>query len=124
VRPFVTPEEIDQVVSAARAAGAAILVVPVADTIKEIKDDLVVRTLVRSQLRRALTPQCFRFDILKRAYDQLDAVESQGIEVTDDSLLVERLGIEIVAVEGSARNIKVTRQEDLMLGEAILRSQL
>jgi len=120
VRPFVTPEEIDQVVSAARAAGAAILVAPVADTIKEIKNDLVVRTLVRSQLRRALTPQCFRFDILKRAYDQLDAVESQGIEVTDDSLLVERLGIEIVAVEGSTRNIKITRAEDLVLAEAIL----
>jgi len=73
-------------------------------------------------LRRALTPQCFRFDILKRAYDQLAEVEAEGIEVTDDSLLVERLGVEIVAVEGSARNIKITRQEDLAWGEAILRS--
>jgi 2-C-methyl-D-erythritol 4-phosphate cytidylyltransferase len=69
-----------------------------------------------------LTPQCFRFDILKRAYDPLAEVEGEGIEVTDDSLLVERLGVEIVAVEGSARNIKLTREEDLMIGEAILRS--
>jgi 2-C-methyl-D-erythritol 4-phosphate cytidylyltransferase len=69
-----------------------------------------------------LTPQCFRFDILERAYRQLAEVEATGIEVTDDSLLVERLGIEIVAVEGSARNIKITRQEDLILGEALLRS--
>jgi 2-C-methyl-D-erythritol 4-phosphate cytidylyltransferase len=122
VRPFVTPEEIDQVVVAARTSGAAILVAPVADTIKEISDGRVVRTLARSQLRRALTPQCFRFDILKRAYDQLAEVEAEGIEVTDDSLLVERLGVEIVAVEGSARNIKITREEDLMIGEAILRS--
>jgi 2-C-methyl-D-erythritol 4-phosphate cytidylyltransferase len=121
VRPFVTPAEIDQVVAAARATGAAILVAPVADTIKEIKDDRVVRTLSRTQLRRALTPQCFRFDILKRAYDQLAEVEAEDIEVTDDCFLVERLGVEIVAVEGSARNIKITREEDLLLGEAILR---
>ncbi len=73
-------------------------------------------------MRRALTPQCLRFDILKLAYDQLAEVEGEGIEVTDDSLLVERLGVEIVAVEGSARNIKITREEDLMIGEAILRS--
>jgi 2-C-methyl-D-erythritol 4-phosphate cytidylyltransferase len=121
VRPFVTPAEIDQVVTAARATGAAILVAPVADTIKEIKDDRIVRTLSRSQLRRALTPQCFRFGILKRAYDQLAEVEAEDIEVTDDCFLVERLGVEIVAVEGSARNIKITREEDLLLGEAILR---
>ena len=120
VRPFVTSEEIDRVVAAARANGAAVLVAPVADTIKEIKDDLIVRTLPRAQLRRALTPQCFRFDVLKQAYDQLAEVEAKGIEVTDDSFLVERLGIEIVAVEGSARNIKITREEDLVLGEALL----
>jgi 2-C-methyl-D-erythritol 4-phosphate cytidylyltransferase len=121
VRPFVTPAEIDRVMAAARFTGAAILVAPVADTIKEIKDDLVVRTLPRAQLRRALTPQCFRFDILKRAYDQLTEIESEGIEVTDDCLLVERLGVEIAAIEGSARNIKITRVEDLALGEALLR---
>ena len=122
VRPFVTPEEIDQVVVAARATGAAILVAPVADTIKEIKDERVVSTQSRSTLRRALTPQCFRFDILKRAYEQLAEVEAEGVEVTDDSLLVERLGVEIAAVEGSARNIKITREEDLVWAEAILKS--
>jgi 2-C-methyl-D-erythritol 4-phosphate cytidylyltransferase len=122
VRPLVTPEEIDQVVAAARASGAAILVAPVADTIKEIKEGRIVDTLPRNKLRRALTPQCFRFDLLKRAYDQLTEIEGEGVEVTDDCLLMERLGVEIVAVEGSARNIKITREEDLVLGEAILRS--
>jgi 2-C-methyl-D-erythritol 4-phosphate cytidylyltransferase len=121
VRPFVTPEEIDQVVAAARIGGGAILVAPVADTIKDIKDGRVTGTIPRTNLRRALTPQCFRFDILKRAYDHLPEVEAEGVEVTDDSLLVERLGLEIVAVEGSARNIKITRAEDLVLGEALLR---
>jgi len=122
VRPFVTPDEIDRVVAAARASGAAILVAPVADTIKDIENGRVKRTPPRHNLRRALTPQCFRYDLLKRAYDQLDEVEASGIEVTDDSLLVERLGAEIIAVEGSARNIKVTRAEDLVLAEAILQS--
>ena len=121
VRPFVAPEEIDRVVAVARFNHAAILVAPVADTIKEIKDGRIVRTFARSELRRALTPQCFHFDILKRAYQELAAIEAEGVEVTDDCLLVERLGIEIVAVEGSARNIKITREEDLILGEAILR---
>jgi 2-C-methyl-D-erythritol 4-phosphate cytidylyltransferase len=122
VRPFVTPEEIDRLVAAASFTGAAILVAPVADTIKEVKRNRIIRTVPRSDLRRALTPQCFRLDILKRAYARLAEVEADGIEVTDDSLLVERLGIEIVAVEGSARNIKITRQEDLVLGEALLKS--
>lgn len=122
VRPLVTPEEIDHVVAAARVTGAAVLVAPVADTIKEIEGDRVVRTLRRAQLRRALTPQCFRFDILKRAYDQLTQVEAEGFEVTDDCLLVERLGVEIVAVAGSARNIKITQEEDLALAEALLKT--
>ena len=121
VRPFVTPDEIDQVVGAAQKSGGAVLVVPVADTIKEVENTHVICTLPRTNLRRALTPQCFRYDILKKAYDQLAAVEAAGIEVTDDSLLVERLGVEIVAVEGSARNIKITQEEDLILAEAILR---
>ena len=121
VRPFVTPEEIGRVLTAARTTGAAILVAPVADTIKEIRNGRVVRTLPRINLRRALTPQCFRFDLLKQAYDQLTEIEGEDIEVTDDCQLVERLGIEIVAVEGSARNIKITGAEDLVLGEALLK---
>lgn len=122
VRPFVTPDEIGQVVSAACATGAAILVAPVPDTIKEIKAGRVTGTLPRANLRRALTPQCFRLDILKRAYQTLGEVEAAGSEATDDSLLVERLGVEIVAVEGSSRNIKITQSEDLVLAEAILSS--
>src|SRR5438552_204012 len=85
VRPLVTPDEIDTTVQAARANGAAILTALAADTIKEIKDDRVFRTLPRANLRRALTPQCFRYEILKRAYDQLSDIEALGIEITVDS---------------------------------------
>lgn len=122
VRPFVTPDEIDQVVSAARRSGAAILVAPVSDTIKETKNERVIRTLPRVHLRRVLTPQCFRLEILKHAYQTLSEIEAAGSEVTDDSLLVERLGVEVVTVEGSSRNIKITREEDLALAESILSS--
>jgi len=122
VRPFVTPAEIDATMHAARANGAAILTAAVGDTIKEIEGHQVIRTLPRANLRRALTPQCFRYEILKRAYDQLNEVEASGIELTDDSMLVERLGVEIVAVTGSARNIKITSAEDLAIAEKLLRS--
>jgi 2-C-methyl-D-erythritol 4-phosphate cytidylyltransferase len=120
VRPFVTPDEIDRVVVAAKQNGAAILTTQVADTIKRVADSRIIETLPRAQLRRALTPQCFRFEVLKEAYQSLDDLEEQGIEITDDSLLVERLKIEIVAVEGSAKNIKITTAEDLAWAEMIL----
>jgi len=120
VRPFVTPGEIDQVVVAARQSGAAVLTAPVADTIKRVQDGRIVETVSRAELRRALTPQCFRFAIMKRAYENLDELESSGLEITDDSLLVERLGVEVAAVEGSARNIKITNAGDLRQAEALL----
>jgi 2-C-methyl-D-erythritol 4-phosphate cytidylyltransferase len=120
VRPFVTPAEIDATVAAARRSGAAILTAPVADTIKRVEAGRVIQTSSRASLRRALTPQCFRFEILKRAYEQLDHLESTGVEITDDSLLVEKLNVEIVAVEGSERNIKITNAEDMAVAEMIL----
>jgi len=122
VRPLVAPTEIDAVVCAAHETGAALLAAPVTDTIKEV--DLahnVVRTLPRGALRRALTPQCFRYDLLRRAYEQAMA---EGWEETDDSALVERLGIAVRVVQGSARNIKITAPEDFLIAEALLREEM
>jgi len=121
VRPLVTPDEIDRVVVAATRSGAAILVAAVSETIKEVEDKRVARTIPRAHLRRALTPQAFHFDILKRAYEQLEQLESSGVEVTDDSFLVERLGVAVSVVEGNACNIKITTPEDLAIAEAFLR---
>ena len=119
VRPFVTAEEIDQVVVAARQSGAAVLTARVADTIKRVQDGRIIETVPRAELRRALTPQCFQFEILKRAYDKLDELESAELEITDESLLVERLGVEVVTVEGNARNIKITNADDLRQADAL-----
>lgn len=118
VRPFVTPEEISRVVEAASVHGAGILVAPVVDTIKEVSCGSVTRTVERASLRRALTPQCFRYEILRRAYEQARAL---GEDVTDDSLLVEQLGLTVTAVEGDPRNIKITRPEDVALAEILLK---
>jgi 2-C-methyl-D-erythritol 4-phosphate cytidylyltransferase len=118
VRPFVTPEEISRTVEAARACGASILVAPVVDTIKEVRDGAVTRTVPRGQLRRALTPQCFQYGVLRRAYEQ---ARSMGEDITDDSLLVEQMGLAVTTVEGDARNIKITRPEDVALAEILLK---
>jgi len=118
VRPFVTADEITQTVKAAEVNEAAILAATVTDTIKEVSNGIVAKTLPRTALRRAMTPQCFRFELLRRAYEQVDVLDP---ELTDESSLVERLGVKVTIVEGSSRNIKITGPEDLALGEVLLK---
>ena len=120
VRPFVTVEEIDNTIEAARRDGAAILATPATDTIKLVEGDRVVETLARRNLRQALTPQCFRYDLLRRAYEQVDVADPS---LTDESVLVERLGHRVTIVDGSARNIKITTPRDLLLAEALLQEE-
>jgi 2-C-methyl-D-erythritol 4-phosphate cytidylyltransferase len=117
VRPFVTVEEIDATVAAAKSDGAAILVAPVTDTIKQVSDGMIEKTLDRVALRRALTPQCFQYELLRQAYQHADVNDPS---LTDESALVEQLGKRVSIVEGSARNIKITTAEDLAIAEAIL----
>ena len=119
VRPFVTPEEIARTIQAAQLEGAAILVSAPVDTVKEVKDGMIVRTLKRGELRNALTPQCFTYKLLRQAYENVDLSDP---ELTDESSLVERLGVKIATVEGSSRNIKITRLEDLAVAEGMLKA--
>jgi 2-C-methyl-D-erythritol 4-phosphate cytidylyltransferase len=119
VRPFVTVDEIDRAITAARADGAAILVAPVTDTIKQVSDAAVVKTLDRGVLRRALTPQCFRYELLRQAYQRADVNDPS---LTDESALVEQLGKPVIIVEGSSRNIKITTAEDFAIAEVLLKT--
>jgi 2-C-methyl-D-erythritol 4-phosphate cytidylyltransferase len=121
VRPFVTVEEIDATIAAAKSDGAAILVAPVTDTIKQVGDGAVVKTLDRGTLRRALTPQCFRYELLREAYQKADVNDPS---LTDESALVEQLGKRVRIVEGSARNIKITTAEDLAIAEVLLKTRI
>ena len=117
-RPLVQPDEISACIKKAKENGAAILVASVTDTIKEVSaDGTITQTVERTKLRRALTPQCFRYEILKLAYENADLSES----ATDESFLVEKSGVSVSTVEGSADNIKITHKSDLILAEAILK---
>ena len=116
-RPLVTVAEISRTIEKARETGAACLVAPVTDTIKQTSGGKIVRTVAREDLRRALTPQAFRCDILKRAF----AENEHSGAATDECYLVERLGVEIATVEGGAQNIKITAPEDWFLAEMLLR---
>jgi 2-C-methyl-D-erythritol 4-phosphate cytidylyltransferase len=120
VRPFVTVEEIEQAVEAAQRDGAAILATPVTNTIKVVDGETVVETLARQHLRQALTPQCFRYDLLRQAYDSADVNDPA---LTDESVLVERLGHKVTIVDGSPRNIKITTPRDLLIAETFLKEE-
>jgi 2-C-methyl-D-erythritol 4-phosphate cytidylyltransferase len=116
VRPFVTTAEISQTVRAAKRSGAAILVAPVTDTIKFVRGRTILHTIPRNQFRRALTPQCFRYQLLRDAFQRAGSLVNKA---TDDSMLVEA-SERVTFVEGSARNIKITGPEDIALAEIIL----
>lgn len=116
-RPIVSIEEIAQTIEKAGETGAACLVAGVTDTIKEVADGKILKTVDRAKLRRALTPQAFRFEILKQAFAELE----NGEAATDECFLVEKLGYEISLVEGSSQNIKITHKEDLETAEIFLK---
>lgn len=114
-RPLVKPGMIARGLEAARGTGAAVPVVPLIDTIKEVADDkTVIRTLDRRHLWAAQTPQVFRYDMLMRAHREITA------DVTDDAAMVELLGIPVKTYEGRRRNIKITTPDDMAMAEAYL----
>ncbi len=114
-RPFVTPDEITAVIEKAKETGAACLVAAVVDTIKEVAGGHIERTIDRAKLRRALTPQAFRYSILEKALAGADG------DATDEAMLVERLGVPVAFVEGGGRNIKITTPDDMLIAEAFIR---
>ena len=121
VRPFVTVQMVEDVIKAARAGGAAIIALPMRDTVKQVGEDHIVeRTIDRKALWLAQTPQAFRRDWLQEAHRQAGL---EGVMATDDAYLIERAGHPVSVVEGSGENIKVTRPEDMIIGEAILASR-
>ncbi len=109
-RPFLDAELVTRVIEGARAHGAAIPVAPVVDTIKVVKRGRVGRTIDRAQLGSAQTPQGFNRDALLKAYS---SAARAGVALTDEAMAMEHDQHPVAAVEGSARNFKVTTAEDL-----------
>ncbi|MEW6248447.1 MAG: 2-C-methyl-D-erythritol 4-phosphate cytidylyltransferase [Nitrospirota bacterium] len=118
VRPFLTERMVRDVIEQAAKHGAAIVAIPMRDTVKQVgADGAIERTVDRRHLWLAQTPQAFRRDWLEEAHRK---AQLEGIRATDDAHLVELLGRRVAVVEGSGENIKVTRPEDMVIGEAIL----
>ncbi len=109
-RPMVSVEIIEKSIEAAGRMGACIAAVPVIDTIKSAEDGNVVATVDRASLYSVQTPQTFRAELIRRAYEQ---AYKDGYYATDDAALVERLGEKVAVVQGSYENIKVTTPSDL-----------
>ncbi len=117
VRPLVDHALLSRVIRATKESGAAIPVVPLEDTVKVVEGGKILRTLDREKLRRVQTPQGFSYPILKAALEQAREDDHYG---TDEAALVERIGREVVLVEGDPRNIKITTPEDIRIAEALL----
>jgi len=124
VRPFVTPGIIEEVIQAARKHGAAIAGMPAVDTVKQVdrtSDGAVITaTVPRERVVMAQTPQGFRYEVLKKAFDEANA---DGFMGTDEASLVERSGQEVAVVMGSPRNLKITTPADMELAEFYLGHQ-
>ncbi|WP_393960279.1 2-C-methyl-D-erythritol 4-phosphate cytidylyltransferase [Priestia megaterium] len=116
-RPFVQQNTIHELVEKAASDKAAVLAVPVKDTIKRVEQGTVIETVERSSLWAIQTPQAFLFDVVMDAHEKAKTNEYLG---TDDASLVEKAGQKVSIVEGNYDNIKLTTPEDLLYAEAIL----
>lgn len=127
VRPFVTLEQIDRVISEARTRGAAILGIPAIDTVKEVKRAslpqdvaLITATIPRERIVLAQTPQVFAYALLRDAFRK---AQQDGVTASDEAALVERLGHDVFVVLGSERNLKITRPADMELARFYLEQE-
>jgi len=118
-RPLVDPIEVAAVVDAAAVSGAAVAGFSLIETVKRVAAGKIVETVPRNDLVAATTPQVFRADLLRRAFEK----ETKRL-VTDDSELVERLGTPVAVVLTSRWNVKITYPEDLVWAEAFLRQSM
>lgn len=120
VRPFIDKRIISSVIKEAKKSQAAIVGVPVKGTIKEVvmRHALCVarKTIDRRNLWEIQTPQVFKKDLILAAYKKFGKSK-----VTDDAMLVEKMGVKVSIVRGSYKNIKITTPEDLIIARAIAR---
>jgi 2-C-methyl-D-erythritol 4-phosphate cytidylyltransferase len=118
-RPLIERRTIESAIKEALEHGAAAVGVPVKDTLKRVGDDsIILNTVDRTGLWQVQTPQAFKYDIITRAY------KNAKLKATDDSKLVEDLGIKVKMVMGSYENIKVTTLEDIRIAGGILGAKI
>jgi 2-C-methyl-D-erythritol 4-phosphate cytidylyltransferase len=118
VRPLIEKGLIENAIGELADCDGVVLGVPVKDTIKEVRDMVISKTLKRDSIWAVQTPQIFPYSIISRAYEK---AMRDGHYSTDDSALVERNGGKVKIVMGSYGNIKITTPEDLHIAEALLK---
>lgn len=121
VRPFIDTELVERVIAEAAKTGAAIAGIVPVDTVKRVHKNVIRATLPREHLVMAQTPQVFRFDLLKRAFA---SAKQDGFNGTDEASLVERLEVDVSVVQGSDRNIKITKPADMELARLFLGEEI
>jgi len=120
-RPFVTPDLLLKLIEGAKEFGGCLAGTPARDTIKRVDPEGMVReTVDRSALWNIQTPQVFRYDLLKKAFEK--AVQDHFVG-TDEAMLVERLGVKIKVIDGGIGNMKITTPEDLKIAEGLMARQ-
>lgn len=118
-RPLVNPAAAQACLDMAAKTKAAVLAVPVKDTVKEVKNGFVVKTLDRDLLWAAQTPQCYEAKTIKKALAKYGGLK----DATDESQLVERLGVKVAVVRGGYENIKITTPEDITIAEVLCKNK-
>jgi len=117
VRPLIDLKQIERVIKLAQKSKAAILAVPVKETVKLVDNNTIVKTEERKKFYLAQTPQAFEKALLQKAFEKAKKDNFVG---TDCSSLVERLGVKVRVLEGSEKNIKITTAEDFKLAEMLM----
>lgn len=115
-RPVITSEIINQVVDVVKEKKAVTLMTKTIDTIKEVHNGKIFKTLDRSVLYNTQTPQAFKFDLIKSAHEKL-----KGQNFTDDAGMLETLGVDVYKIDGDYKNIKITMPSDLELAKLYLK---
>lgn len=115
-RPVITPEIINRTIDLVKEKNAVSVVTKTIDTIKEVQDGKIIKTIDRSKLYNTQTPQAFRYDIIMSAHEKL-----QGQNFTDDAGMLEALGYDVYIVDGSYKNIKITTQSDIEIAKIFLK---
>jgi len=117
VRPFFAVETFHAALAAAQEHGAALPVIPLADTVHVVAEDRIVSTPDRSTLAAAQTPQCFRAAVLREV---IERAQREGGDATDEAGLAAKYGYTVKTVPGDSMNFKITRLEDLAMAERVL----
>lgn len=121
VRPFIAQETISEVLAVLARGAAAIVGVPLADTLKRVENGVITGTVSRAGLWRAQTPQGFRYQDILQAHRHALRIAPET-DFTDDAMIAEHAGLRVEMVPGSEDNFKITTAADLARAEAMLKN--